>query len=187
MLNLEDLYRQILMNIPEEDAERHGLLKTPHRAAEALKFLTSGYEANITEIVNDAIFSDGNADELVLVKDIGFHSLCEHHILPFSGKCHVAYIPQDNKVIGLSKIPRIVDVFARRLQVQERLTGQIAETLKELLNPKGVAVVCEAQHSCMTMRGVQKHGASMSTSSMLGVFREKPEARAELLSMINNK
>jgi len=176
--------REILEGIGE-DPNREGLLATPLRVEKAMKFLTGGYSANLDEIVNDALFTV-DYDEMVIVKDIEFFSLCEHHMLPFFGKAHVAYIPS-GRVIGLSKIPRIVDVFARRLQVQERMTQQIAETLMEILQPKGVAVACEAQHFCMMMRGVEKQHSGTVTSSMQGVFRTQKETRDEFLSLIRGR
>lgn len=165
-----------------EDTSRDGLVLTPERSAKALRFLTSGYEMDLDKIVNSALF-DVKYDEMVIVKDIEFFSLCEHHLLPFYGKMHVAYLPNE-KVIGLSKIPRIVDMFARRLQVQERLTQQVAETIQEVLNPKGVGVICEARHFCMMMRGVEKQHSGTVTSSMLGAFREGKETRAEFLALV---
>ena len=165
-----------------EDPEREGLQRTPERVEKALKFLTGGYTENIPKLVNGALFSV-DYDEMVIVKDIEFFSMCEHHMLPFYGKAHVAYIP-NGKVIGLSKIPRIVDVFARRLQVQERMTQEIAQTLMDILKPKGVAVACEAQHFCMMMRGVEKQHSATVTSAMLGEFRERKETRDEFLSLI---
>ena len=165
-----------------EDPEREGLQRTPERVEKAMKFLTGGYTENIPKLVNGALFSV-DYDEMVIVKDIEFFSMCEHHMLPFYGKAHVAYIP-NGKVIGLSKIPRIVDVFARRLQVQERMTQEIAQTLMDILKPKGVAVACEAQHFCMMMRGVEKQHSATVTSSMLGEFRERKETRDEFLSLI---
>jgi GTP cyclohydrolase IA len=164
-----------------EDPSREGLLRTPERAEKALRFLTSGYQADPRKIVNGALF-DVDYDEMVIVKDIEFYSMCEHHMLPFFGKMHVAYLPE-GKVIGLSKIPRIVDAFARRLQVQERLTQQVAEAIKEITNPRGVGVICEAQHFCMMMRGVEKQGSSTVTSAMLGCFRDRRETREEFLSL----
>jgi GTP cyclohydrolase IA len=168
-----------------EDPEREGLIRTPERSEKALKFLTSGYTADINQIVNGALF-DVQYDEVVIVRDIEFFSMCEHHMLPFFGKVHVAYLPGE-KVIGLSKIPRIVDVFARRLQIQERMTQQIAETLQDLLKPRGVAVICEARHFCMMMRGVEKQHSGAITSSMLGAFRNNKETRNELLSLIGQR
>jgi GTP cyclohydrolase I len=168
-----------------EDPEREGLVRTPGRAEKALKFLTSGYSADVQQIVNGALF-DVEYDEVVIVRDIEFFSLCEHHLLPFFGKVHVAYLP-DKRVVGLSKIPRIVDVYARRLQIQERLTQQIAETLQEMLKPRGVAVICEARHFCMMMRGVEKQHSGAITSAMLGAFRENRETRNELLSLIGQR
>ncbi len=165
-----------------EDPRREGLVRTPDRAAKALRYLTSGYQADIGEIVNGALF-DVAYDEMVIVKDIEFYSMCEHHMLPFFGKIHVAYIPK-GRVVGLSKIPRIVDVFARRLQVQERLTAQVAEAIRGITNPRGVGVVCEARHFCMMMRGVEKQESSTVTSTMLGAFRRQRETRNEFLSLI---
>jgi GTP cyclohydrolase I len=158
------------------------LVRTPLRAEKALRYLTSGYSAELSTIVNDALF-DVQYDEMVIVKDIEFFSLCEHHLLPFYGKAHVAYLP-DKKVIGLSKIPRIVDMFARRLQVQDRMTQQSAETVQEVLKPKGVGVICEARHFCMMMRGVEKQHSGTVTSAMLGGFRQNKETRDEFLSLI---
>ncbi len=165
-----------------ENPERDGLARTPERSEKALRYLTSGYSADVGEIVNGALF-DVKYDEVVIVRDIEFFSLCEHHLLPFFGKMHVAYLP-DSKVIGLSKIPRIVDVFARRLQIQERLTQQVAETIQDLLKPRGVGVICEARHFCMMMRGVEKQHSGAITSAMLGAFRDNHETRNELLSLI---
>jgi GTP cyclohydrolase I len=174
--------REILVALGE-DPDRQGLLRTPERSDKAFRYLTSGYQADIRQIVNGALF-DVKYDEVVIVRDIEFFSLCEHHLLPFFGKMHVAYLP-DQKVIG--KIPRIVDVFARRLQIQERLTQQVAETIQELVNPLGVAVVCEARHFCMMMRGVEKQHSGAITSAMLGAFRENKETRNELLSLIGSR
>jgi GTP cyclohydrolase IA len=168
-----------------EDTQRDGLIRTPERVDKALRFLTSGYSADISQIVNDAIF-EVKYDEMVIVKDIEFFSLCEHHMLPFYGKIHVAYIAR-NKVIGLSKLPRLVDVFARRLQIQERLTQQVAECIQELLDPQGVGIVAEAQHFCMMMRGVEKQHSGTVTSAMLGSFRTQKETRDEFLSLIQPK
>ena len=175
------LYRQIIEQIGE-DPQREGLIKTPRRAADAMKFMTQGYKQNINILLNDAIF-DSDSDDIVIVRDIEFYSLCEHHILPFFGKCHVGYIP-NGKIIGLSKIPRIVDMFARRLQVQERLTHQIAHALNEALEPLGIAVVMEAQHMCMMIRGVQKQNSRAITSAVLGVFRDDPSTKAEWMSLL---
>ena len=178
---MEKLYEQILQCL-EEDIQREGLIKTPRRAADAMKFMTQGYRQNLKSILNGAIF-DSDSDDIVIVRDIEFYSLCEHHILPFFGKCHVGYIP-NGKIIGLSKIPRIVDMYARRLQVQERLTHQIAHALNQALNPLGVAVVMEAQHMCMMIRGVQKQNSKAITSSVLGVFRDDPSTKAEWMSLL---
>ena len=161
---------------------REGLVRTPLRVSKALKFLTSGYGADIDDVLNDALFTV-DYSEMVIVKDIDFYSLCEHHLLPFFGKCHVAYIPR-TQVIGLSKIPRLVDVFARRLQIQERMTNQIAETIREKIDPLGVAVVCEGTHLCMSMRGVEKQNSFAVTSAMLGVFRDNARTRMEFLELI---
>lgn len=178
------LVRQIITSLGE-DALRDGLLKTPERADKALRFLTSGYTMDLDKIVNGALF-DVKYDEMVLVRDIEFYSMCEHHMLPFFGKVHVAYLPKD-KVIGLSKIPRIVDMFARRLQVQERLTQEIAETLQNVLDPRGVAVVCQARHFCMMMRGVEKQHSGATTSAMLGAFRSQKETRDEFLALLSHR
>ncbi len=168
-----------------EDPLRDGLVRTPARAEKALRFLTSGYKADISKIVNNAIF-DVKYDEMVIVKDIEFFSMCEHHMLPFFGKIHVAYLAKD-KVIGLSKLPRIVDMFARRLQIQERMTQQIAQCIQDLLDPIGVGVVAEAQHLCMMMRGVEKQHSGAVTSTMLGAFRENKETRDEFLALIRTR
>jgi len=165
-----------------EDPEREGLLRTPERAEKALRFLTSGYNMDVKEIVNGALFNV-KYDEMVIVKDIEFFSLCEHHLLPFYGKIHVAYLPNE-KVIGLSKIPRIVDAFARRFQIQERMTQEVAETIQDLVNPRGVGVICEARHFCMMMRGVEKQHSGTVTSAMLGAFRTNQETREEMLSLV---
>jgi GTP cyclohydrolase IA len=174
-----------ILRVLGEDPERDGLLSTPERSEKALRYLTSGYSANVKQIVNGALF-DVKYDEVVIVRDIEFFSLCEHHLLPFFGKMHVAYLP-DQKVIGLSKIPRLVDVFARRLQIQERLTQQVAETIQELVNPVGVGVICEARHFCMMMRGVEKQHSGAITSAMLGAFRDNKETRNEFLSLVGQR
>ena len=181
---VKQLVIDLLMNIGE-DPKREGLLETPRRVADAYEFLTSGYDKNIEEVMNDALFNE-KYDEMVLVKNIDFYSLCEHHMLPFYGKVHVAYIP-DGKIIGLSKIPRIVEVFARRLQVQERMTRQIADTLEKYLQPRGVAVVSEAYHMCMMMRGVEKQNSSATASAVHGDFKDDPRTRSEFLNLIGHK
>ncbi len=178
---LETAFHDILEAVGE-DPDRQGLLKTPSRAARAFEFLTQGYRQSVSEVVNNAIF-DSDASEIVLVKDIELYSMCEHHLLPFIGRCHVAYIP-DGKVIGLSKVARIVDVFARRLQIQENLTTQIAESLMDCLAPNGVAVVVEAKHLCMMMRGVEKQNSIMKTSCLLGAFKEDARTRSEFLALL---
>ena len=177
-LHLEDIFAQVLLRIGE-DSSRSGLIKTPHRASRALSFLTQGYHQYVEGILNNAIFEE-EYDDMVIVKDIEFYSLCEHHILPFFGKCHVGYIPQ-KKIVGLSKIPRIVDMFSRRLQVQERLTFQIAQALESSLKPLGVAVVMEAQHMCMMIRGVEKQHSQTMTNVMLGAFRNEDSTRSEFM------
>jgi GTP cyclohydrolase I len=178
---MQDLVRQLLAALGE-DPDREGLVNTPKRVEKALTFLTSGYSANIDAVLNNALFTV-DYNEMVIVKDIDFYSLCEHHLLPFFGKCHIAYLPS-RRVIGLSKIPRLVDVFSRRLQVQERLTSQIAETINEKIAPLGVAVVIEATHLCMSMRGVEKQNSFAVTSSMLGSFRSDARTRMEFLELI---
>ncbi|HXG14753.1 MAG TPA: GTP cyclohydrolase I FolE [Calidithermus sp.] len=165
-----------------EDVAREGLERTPERVEKALRYLTAGYRMDIREVLNDALFVE-EYDEMVVVKDIDFASLCEHHLLPFVGRAHVAYMPH-KKILGLSKIPRVVEMFSRRLQVQERLTTQIATTLNEVLQPRGVAVVIEAVHLCMVVRGVEKQNSKAVTSAMLGAFRDRPETRAEFLALI---
>ena len=178
---MQELIKNLLVALGE-DPNREGLVNTPKRVAKAYEFLTSGYRADIDQVLNNALFTV-DYSEMVIVKDIDFYSLCEHHLLPFFGKCHVAYIPS-NKVIGLSKIPRLVDVFARRLQVQERLTNQVADTIRDAIKPLGVAVVIEATHLCMSMRGVEKQNSEMITSSVLGTFRESEATRDEFLALI---
>lgn len=178
---MQEEIKRILTHIGE-DPEREGLLKTPHRVEKAFRFLTSGYDIDLGELLNNALFTV-EYDEMVIVKHIELYSLCEHHLLPFFGRCHVGYLP-DKRVIGLSKIPRIVEAFSRRLQVQERLTQQIAQTITTAIKPKGVAVVVEAQHLCMMMRGVQKQNTKMITSAMLGRFRNDPRSRSEFLDLV---
>jgi GTP cyclohydrolase IA len=178
---MQDLIRRLLVELGE-DPDREGLARTPRRVEKALRFLTSGYSADIDAVLNDALFTV-DYSEMVIVKDIDFYSLCEHHLLPFFGKCHVAYIPR-TRVIGLSKIPRVVDVFARRLQIQERMTNQIAETIRQKIDPLGVAVVCEGTHLCMSMRGVEKQNSFAVTSAMLGVFRDNARTRMEFLELL---
>ncbi len=181
---LEELVRETL-HLVGENPEREGLLRTPHRVAKAYEFLTQGYGMDIETVLNQAIFEE-RYDEMVVVKDIDFFSLCEHHMLPFFGKAHVAYIP-NGKIVGLSKLPRIVDVFSRRLQVQERMTQQIAETIQKYLQPQGVAVVTEASHMCMMMRGVQKQNSVTTASAMLGVFKHQMETRNEFMNLIASR
>ena len=178
---MQDIIRQLLAQLGE-DPSREGLLDTPKRVEKAFRFLTSGYQADVDAVLNNALFTV-DYNEMVIVKDIDFYSLCEHHLLPFFGRCHVAYIPQ-GRVLGLSKIPRLVEIFSRRLQIQERLTNQIAETLREKVQPLGVAVVMEAAHLCMSMRGVQKQNSVAVTSAMLGGFREDARTRMEFLELI---
>ena len=181
---LQEITKLLLSEIGE-DPTREGLINTPERVAKAWDFFSQGYRANVEEIVNGAIFED-DCSEMVVVRDIEFFSMCEHHMIPFFGRCHVGYLP-NKKIIGLSKIPRIVDAFSQRLQVQERLTSQIAETLMDILDPIGVGVVMEGRHLCMQMRGVEKQNSFATTSSMLGQFRESPETRSEFLSIIRMK
>jgi GTP cyclohydrolase IA len=178
---MEELYRQLLKSIGE-DITREGLRDTPRRASKAMEYLTQGYKMNLDEVINNALF-ETDVKEMVLVKDIELYSMCEHHLLPFIGKCHVGYLP-NKKVLGLSKVARIVDVFARRLQLQERLTKQIADTIQHYTNSHGVAVVIEAQHLCMMMRGVEKQNSIMKTSCILGDFCDVPSTRAEFFSLI---
>jgi len=181
---MQDLVKQLLIELGE-DPEREGLVKTPKRVDKALRFLTSGYSANVDEVLNGALFTV-DYSEMVIVRDIDFYSMCEHHLLPFFGRCHVAYIP-NGRVIGLSKIPRLVDIFARRLQLQERMTNQIAETIREKIQPLGVAVVCEGTHLCMAMRGVEKQNSYTITSAMLGAFRDQARTRSEFLELIHHR
>lgn len=180
--DLESLIHELLTHLGE-DPERHGLQRTPARIANALTFLTSGYKQTVEEVVEGAIFPD-DCNEMVIVKDVEFYSQCEHHMLPFFGRVHVGYVP-DGKIIGLSKIARIVDVFSRRLQVQERMTGQIADGLMEILAPRGVGVVVEASHFCMMMRGVQKQNSSTLSSAMRGIFQEDARTRMEFMDLIH--
>jgi len=182
--SIASMMKKILVKIGE-DPLREGLVRTPDRAEKALRFLTSGYQMDVQSIVNGALFHQ-KVDEMVVVKDIEFYSMCEHHLLPFFGTMHVAYLPKD-KVIGLSKIPRIVDMFARRLQLQERLTQEVATTIQEVVEPRGVGVICEARHFCMMMRGVEKQHSGTVTSAMLGAFREGKETRDEFLSLVSHK
>jgi GTP cyclohydrolase I len=177
----QELYRELLRRMGE-DPDRDGLVRTPERIEKSMAFLTKGYVMNVTDVLHDALF-DVDYDEMVIVKDIEFFSQCEHHLLPFFGKAHIAYVP-NGKVIGLSKIPRLVDVFARRLQVQERLTRQVSEAIQEAITPQGVAVILEAQHLCMMMRGVEKQHSSTVTSAMLGVFKTQLQTRNEFLSLV---
>jgi GTP cyclohydrolase IA len=172
-----------VLEILGEDPSREGLVRTPERYERAMRYLTSGYTTSIEEIVNNALFTV-KVDSMVIVKDIEFFSMCEHHMLPFFGKMHVAYLPKD-KVIGLSKIPRIIDMYARRLQLQERLTQQVAEAMANVISPRGVGVLCEARHFCMMMRGVEKQHSGTVTSTMLGSFRSNKSTRDEFLSLVN--
>ena len=182
--SLAPLFREVLQRLGE-NPDRDGLSRTPERMDKALRFLTSGYRTDLRKVVNGALF-EVKYDEMVVVKDIEFFSLCEHHLLPFFGKVHVAYVPRD-KVIGLSKIPRIVDMFARRLQIQERMTQEIAQSIQETIEPVGVGVICEARHFCMMMRGVEKQHSGAVTSAMLGDFRERKSTRDEFLSLVSHK
>jgi GTP cyclohydrolase I len=181
---MEEQIRQILKAIGE-DPDREGLLRTPQRAAQALSYLTRGYAMDPGKVINDALFTE-DYEEMIVQKDIDFYSLCEHHLLPFFGKAHVAYIPH-HKIVGISKLARLVDVYARRLQVQERLTNQIATTIMDKLDALGVAVVLEAEHLCMRMRGVEKQNSFVITSSLLGAFRTRQETRAEFMNLIRQK
>ncbi|MCX6174311.1 MAG: GTP cyclohydrolase I FolE [Ignavibacteriales bacterium] len=178
-------YVKNLLDEVGENSEREGLKKTPHRVAKAYEFFTQGYKKDINKILNGAIFTE-KYDEMVIVKDIDFYSMCEHHLLPFYGKIHIAYIP-NGKIVGLSKIPRIVDMYAQRLQVQERMTQEIADTIEQYLNPRGVAVVAEGYHMCMMMRGVQKQNSITTTSAMHGIFTEDARTRSEFLNLISKK
>ena len=179
---MEEYFSKIIESIGE-DVTREGLIDTPKRAAKAFAFLNNGYEKNLEEVLNGAIF-ESDSEDMVIVKDIELYSLCEHHLLPFVGKCHIAYLPQ-GKVLGLSKLARIVDMYARRLQIQENLTTQIADAVNTAVNARGVAVVIEAKHMCMMMRGVEKQNSVMTTSSMKGIFREEMNTRSEFLSLIS--
>lgn len=181
---IENITHELLKEIGE-DPSREGLLRTPHRVAKAWKFISKGYEQDLKEVLNDAVFED-KSSEMVVVRDIEFFSMCEHHMLPFFGKAHVGYIPR-GKVIGLSKIPRILEMYSRRLQIQERITSQVAEALNTLLDPAGVAVILEGRHLCMQMRGVEKQNSFATTSAMLGEFHDEAETRAEFLSIVNLK
>ena len=182
---MRELIERLLKELGE-DPRREGLEKTPDRVEASLRFLTSGYSLDVGEVLNGAVFTEEKYDEMILVKDIDYHSLCEHHLIPFFGKAHVAYIP-DKKILGLSKIARLVEMFSRRLQVQERLTTQIAQTLQDALMPKGVGVVVEGVHLCMLMRGVEKQNSRAVTSAMLGAFRDCPMTRSEFLELIRGR
>jgi GTP cyclohydrolase I len=181
---MKDAYTQLIRDIGEDET-REGLIDTPKRAAAAFRYLNSGYNMTLESVINNAIF-EADTEDMVIVKDIELYSLCEHHLLPFIGKCHVAYLPK-GKVLGLSKIARIVEMYARRLQIQEKLTKQIADAVQTAVNPAGVAVVIEAKHLCMMMRGVEKQNSVMMTSSMLGIFRREISTRSEFLNLINRK
>jgi len=183
-VSTQDLYRELLVRIGE-DPTRDGLVRTPERMEKSMQFLTRGYAMSVTDVLHEALF-DVDYDEMVIVKDIEFFSMCEHHLLPFFGKAHIAYVP-NGKVIGLSKIPRLVDVFARRLQVQERLTRQVGDAITDAIHPQGVAVILEAQHLCMMMRGVEKQHSSTVTSAMLGVFKTQLQTRNEFLSLVRHQ
>jgi len=181
---MEAIFSQLIEELGE-DVTREGLVDTPKRAAAAFRFLNRGYAQTLEQVLNNALF-EADTEDMVIVKDIELYSLCEHHLLPFIGKCHVAYLPK-GKVIGLSKVARIVEMYARRLQIQERLTKQIADAIQTALDPAGVAVVIEAKHLCMMMRGVEKQNSVMTTSSMLGLFRRQISTRSEFLDLINRK
>jgi GTP cyclohydrolase I len=181
---MQDLITRLLIELGE-DPSREGLVRTPKRVEKALRFLTSGYEADVDKVLNGALFTV-DYSEMVIVRDIDFYSLCEHHLLPFFGRCHVAYIP-NGRVIGLSKIPRLVEIYARRLQLQERMTNEIAETIRTKINPVGVAVVCEGTHLCMAMRGVEKQNSYTITSAMLGAFRDNARTRMEFLELLKHR
>lgn len=181
-MSMEHIFQQLIQELGE-DLTREGLRDTPKRAASAFAFLNQGYQQSLEDVLNNAVF-ESDTEDMVIVKDIELYSLCEHHLLPFIGKCHVAYLPH-NKVIGLSKVARIVDIYARRLQIQERLTKQIATAMQNAIHPLGVAVVIEAKHLCMMMRGVEKQNSVMTTSSMLGLFRKQISTRSEFLNLIN--
>jgi len=183
-VSIAPLIEELLVRLGE-DPKRDGLLRTPIRVDKSMRFLTSGYRMDINKILNGALY-EVKYDEMVVVKDIEFFSLCEHHMLPFYGKMHVAYLPE-KKVIGLSKIPRLVDMYARRLQIQERLTQQVAQTIQEVIQPLGVGVICEAKHFCMMMRGVEKQHSGAMTSAMLGAFRDRKETRDEFLALVNHR
>jgi len=180
---MEDLFSRLIQEIGE-DVTREGLVDTPKRAAAAFRFLNNGYNRSLENVLNNAIF-EADTEDMVIVKDIELYSLCEHHLLPFIGKCHVAYLPQ-GKVLGLSKVARIIDMYGRRLQIQERLTKQIADAIQTAVQPRGVAVVVEAKHLCMMMRGVEKQNSVMTTSSMLGLFRQQISTRSEFLNLIKS-